>query len=220
MDFGFLLPLAIGLLAMGGGSISFSGGASGILLGYLVFLSQGEQWFFILLMFFILGEAATKFKRSQKSLFNLDHGQRMSKHVLANGGVAALMCLLGGPAGLCGFLGALSAATADTVSSEVGVLSKKDPLMVTTLKPVPPGTNGGVSVLGTSMGAIAAIVLASTAWLALGVPILPIVLAGVFGCFADSVFGALVENKGLVGNSSTNLVATFTGALMGMMLCI
>src|SRR3989454_3874320 len=45
------------------------------------------------------------------------------------------------------FLSALSVAGADTLASEIGVLSRKT-VLITTGEPVPPGTDGGVSRLG------------------------------------------------------------------------
>ncbi|TBU41905.1 integral membrane protein DUF92-domain-containing protein, partial [Dichomitus squalens] len=37
----------------------------------------------------------------------------------------------------------------DTLASELGILSRSRPILISTLKPVPPETNGGLSVVGT-----------------------------------------------------------------------
>lgn len=57
-----------------------------------------------------------------------------------------------------------AAVAADTFSSELGILSKGNPRLLTSwnFRKVPPGTNGGISTLGTLAGFLGAFTIALT----------------------------------------------------------
>lgn len=107
-----------------------------------------------------------------------------------------------------GFLGHYACCCADTWASEVGVLSKNLPRLVTTMQPVPKGTNGGVSMLGTLSGVAGSLLMGTTFWLASLLTLakgatLPIsscvviaLFGGMVGNFADSLLGSTLQYSG------------------------
>lgn len=223
------IGLAFGYFAYRLKTADLSGLFSGAIIGILLVVFADVRWFFIMLVFFILGSATTKFKYREKDALGVAQshgGVRGYFNVFANGLVATAGAVLFGITGheafVALFLGSVASAAADTVASEVGVMGG-DPYLITTMKRVPPGTNGGVTVLGETVALGAAIVV-SIAALALGVVSLPIavvgIVAGFIGTNVDSVVGATLENRGVFGNAGTNFVATLSGGVAALLLAL
>ena len=92
--------------------------------------------------------------------------------------------------------GALAAAAADTWSTELGTMLGGQPRSILSLKPVPAGTSGGITLWGSAGallgGAFIAAVAVACGWRSADVT--PIVIGGVVGAFADSLLGATVQS--------------------------
>ncbi len=204
---------AIGTLAYRRGSLSAGGVAGAILTGTTIFAAGGAVPSSLLLTFFISSSALSLWRRGRKGaaaeVEAAKGARRDLAQTLANGGVAAGLVALGrvspGDRWLPALVGALATVNADTWATEVGLLSPQAPRLITTLRPVPPGTSGGVSPLGTGAAALGAALIGGVAALGTGVVnrrgraglgLLPLALvAGVGGAFADSLLGATVQAR-------------------------
>jgi uncharacterized protein (TIGR00297 family) len=204
-----------------------SGMVGGFLIGFLVWMGLGGAGFSLLLAFFVLGTALTKLgyrRKAEQNLAQEKGGRRGARHALANGATAAGCAIFAATTPLpevfaLGFAGALATAVADTAGSEVGQLWGRRTFLVTTLRPVPRGTQGAVSLEGTVAGILASVVVA-----ALGVagglfgPLgaLVVVVAAFLGTLLESVVGATLERHGLLDNEGVNFLNTLMGALLAV----
>jgi uncharacterized protein (TIGR00297 family) len=226
-----LIAVAV-VIAFGFGYFSYkmrtadlSGLFSAALIGIILIVFASVQWFLVMLTFFILGSAATRYRFFEKEHMGVEQshgGARGYRNVFANGIVstsaAVLYGLTASPLFIALFMGSVATATADTVASEIGVTGGT-PYMSTTLKRVPAGTNGGITALGEMSALISAIVVTVVAYY-LGV-ISPFMIgigiaAGFVGTNIDSLIGAVIENRGWIGNAGTNVLATLGGGLFAM----
>jgi uncharacterized protein (TIGR00297 family) len=177
-----------------------------------------------LILLFLLTFAATRGGRTRKRAAGLaEHRRgRNEAQVLANLGVAALATCLaqtnrGSHPALIAMLAALAEATADTVSSEIGQAFGGVPRHLFTLRPLPPGTDGAVTLTGTSAGAAAAALVAASAIPSLDLSIHAAAIAfaaGIAGLFLDSLLGATLETCGWIGNDLVNLTSTAAAATL------
>jgi len=156
----FLFPLIVVILALFYKALDLMGAISATLFAYIILIRHNIFWLFIILGFFIIGSLATVFKKSYKNKF-LKSNVRTLQNVVANGLIAVLMALLGQ---FYAFVGAVAAACGDTLASELGMLSKENPIMINTLKPAKKGQNGAVTWMGTIASVVGGVLIGLLAW--------------------------------------------------------
>lgn len=209
------------------GLVDRSGMAAGFAVGLLTWTFAGWRAFAVLLAFFVIGSGTTRLGRRRKERLGVAQearGARSARHALANCGVAAYLAVLAATdptpgLWLLALVCAYATAAFDTVSSEIGQAWGGRPVLITTLRPVPIGTDGGISLVGTMAGFAAAGLIAA---LAAGLGLLPsraipaVLVAAFIGSTADSCLGATLERKGLMDNEAVNFSNTLIGALAGI----
>lgn len=228
---GLCVSLVLAAVAFVGRAVTPSGLASGSILGALVWAGSGWRGFLLMAAFVALGFASTRVGFRQKEedgLAQADAGRRSLKHAVAKLSVPTAAALLSLTTShpwtfRIAFSGALAAATADTVASEIGQVFGRRTVLVTSLRPVRRGTEGGISLEGTLAGLAAAVfiaVLAASLGFVSPAEVVPVALAALAATFAESLTGATLGAKGLLDNEAINLLQSLIGALLAVALAI
>jgi uncharacterized protein (TIGR00297 family) len=207
-------------------AVTRSGAVAGAVLAYILYVSAGLGGFVLLFSVFLLTWLSTRLGHAQKLILGLaeSHSGRNAWQILANLSVAAACSVASaldsdGPLFLLAAVAALAEAAADTVSSEVGQAITDRAYLITTLEPVPAGTDGGVSLPGTLAGITAAVIVAGIAFSLGLIPLayVPVAaVAGVIGTLADSLLGAWLERRDVIGNNTVNFTSTLVAAGVAM----
>ena len=221
----------LGYIAYALDTASLPGMLTGVLLSLLTIVLGGYGWFAMLITFFGLGGLSTKYKyeaKQDRGIAEENEGARGSGNVLANS-IVALVAVLAWAASpthlavepalfLYAFSGAVAAAMTDTFSSEFGGLYDNTRL-ITTLKRVEPGTDGGITWQGVVAGLVGAGIIAGIAAATIdsvgSVGAALILTCGFVGMTVDSLLGATIEGT-VVGNQGVNTLATLTAAVTGV----
>ncbi len=198
---------------------------TGALLGSFIFMGAGITGLALLATFFVLGAGATAWKQNTKKQAGLaesNDGRRNTGQVVANAGAAAILALLAKDVEYTVIVqlmiaGCFSAATADTLSSELGNVYGRKHYHILSFKKMQRGANGAVSLPGSVAGTIGSMVIAlvyviGSGWS--GPQFLIIIIAGTAGNMADSILGLTLENKGLLSNNAVNFLNTATGGVV------
>ena len=200
--------------------------AVGIVIGAFGSLS----WLLLLIVFTLLGFAATLFglsKKKEKGLQEGTHGERDYRNVLGVALPSCLFALINAVTQdsnyylmMIGYISTIAVAAADTAASELGTRDDRV-YLITTFKRVPPGTDGGISPFGTLISLIASAAVTVIGWAVINLSmddpfVLIPILAGFIGCMLDSVVGATLETWGLINKYGNNCLTGILGATIGI----
>ena len=127
---------------------------------------------------------------------------------------------------MIGFSASFAAKLADTFGSEIGKRWGRTTLLITTLRPVAPGTDGAISMEGTAASAVGSVLMTMALWglSSTDLPLIPnaaaagvVMVVGLLATLAESVLGAVVQNRlGWLSNELINALQTLLAAVLAM----
>ncbi|KAL6199029.1 hypothetical protein ACLB2K_028816 [Fragaria x ananassa] len=216
--------------------LSLSGIAAAFLLGTLTWRAFGPPGFLLVATYFVIGTAVTKVRMAQKEAEGVAEkrkGRRGPGSVIgssAAGCICAFLTifLVGGKAysrlWQLGFVASFCTKLSDTVSSEVGKAYGKTTYLVTTLKVVPRGTEGAVSLEGTLAGLLASVLLAFVGCLIgqiNGPEAVICVIASQIANVGESIIGAALQDKEgfrWLNNDAVNVINISMGSIFAVLM--
>lgn len=228
-----LLILAIcailGLITYRFSLLTTDGSLAAAIVGTIIGLIN-PSWLILLFSFLIAGVIVTKYRFREKKSIGVQEGikgERGWRNVLSTGSAPLLIAILSltdiNPGIISAlFLVAIGTAASDTLASEMGVLSNKT-YLITNFRRVKAGTNGGISAYGTFWALIGAFVTSIFGGIFLKAfssypsGIYYLFIPGIFGflgCIIDSILGATLENRGIIGKGAVNLLSALLAVII------
>lgn len=228
-----LLTIPLGVVAWRGRVVTVSGALSGIFISTILATTETAAPVAIFIVFVILGSAGSKLGAKQKTQLGVmqkDNGRRTWWHAWANAGpatVAVVCALIAERTGRIAFdrfsaelfaCGSIGAMLADTIAGEWGTYRGGRPRSIVTMKSVPIGTDGGVTMSGLGAAALMAVLVAGIAasMHARRLDVFVAVATASFcGNLADSILGATIEpHLGPHSGAKVNFTAATIGGFL------
>jgi uncharacterized protein (TIGR00297 family) len=220
------IALVVGRLRV----VSISGAVAGGCAGAIILALGGWPQYAVLWGFFFLGTTATRLgflRKQEQGTAQEGKGRRGARHVVANCGVGAFLCLLiyFGLKGVSvqlnpAYAATFAAALADTLGTEVGSLYGRKPVSLLSWRVESPGSRGAVSWPGLAAGLLGAMAIAALASVVGLVPwrlVWVISVAGIAGSVAESLLSDLGRIRGFtIEHEFANAFNTFVGAVVAL----
>jgi len=224
--FGVVVTVGLAVGAVAARALTPLAGAVAAAFGSVIVVLVGFPFLALLILFVVASVLATRFRIDEKRSKHVQEGvagERGISNVVAHIVLPTALAIGGGwvppvvptPALAVLYASALAFGAADTFASELGVLAGRA-RSILTLRPVAPGTNGGVSAVGEAWGFVGAGLTAivglglfrlfGTPLPASGLFLGTVAISGFLGCQVDSVLGEVLENRGLLTKGSTNFL--------------
>ena len=202
------------------------------ILGVIVWGALSWQGYAVVMFYFLVGSGVTKIGMAEKEAAGIAEnrsGIRGPENVWGSA-LIATFCALGTlffphpwpELLILGYVASFSTKLSDTTASEVGKAYGKRTFLITTLKPVSPGTEGAISLEGTLAGIVASAVIAFIGFLVGLINIIGIfycIIAAFIATNLESLIGATLQEKfAWMTNEVVNIINTFFGAVTAILL--
>jgi len=203
----------------------------------MLWTTLGWRGWTVCVLYLFLGQAVTKVGFEEKTKLGIAEGRggRRGPENVWGSAFTGVLCAAAAAQGseflglssnvwLLGYVASLATKLADTFASEIGKAYGKTTFLITSLKPVPRGTEGAISLEGTVASVIGGFLLSIYAYGVVGlVPTMEGVGVATFAAFGgtmiESLIGAtLQEKEGFewMSNEVVNFFNTLIGAAIAI----
>ena len=208
-------------------------------LGVVVWGTLGWRGYGVVLFYFLVGSAVTRIGMAQKEAEGIAEkrgGARGPENVWGSA-FTATICAIGVAVIkfgwldaswesllILGYVASFATKLSDTTASEVGKAYGKSTFLITTLKPVPRGTEGAISLEGTLAGIVGGILISLVAYsleMITFQSVITCTIAAFVATNIESVIGATLQSDiDWLSNELVNVINTIVGAVVAISIAL
>ena len=199
-------------------------------LGTILWGCLGWKGWFAVVLYLGLGSLVTKIGYAYKQSIGIAEGRggkRGPENVWGSATTGTFLAILIGlnvhsyELLLVGFSASFAAKLADTFGSEIGKRWGRKTYLITTLRPVPAGTDGGISFPGTLASVVGSLLMTFVMSILSFIPnsyvFLIVFLSGFLATLLESFLGAVCQRRlNWLSNEFINFIQTGLAALIAM----